>query len=177
MKDWPHVRIEQYLNAVARPSPLWAAGSVAAMTCAEGWSLVEMVAGLAERHRPSDHLVRILERSRIARHQLVGLAAEDAEAFRRAAKSADPMLHYAATKVPLEVMKWADEGRGLVRATEELLAYAPAAIDRAAADALFQAAMAITHDIIGANWPALSPDAQAAIRAELENLEQRGRHG
>lgn len=169
MQDLPDATMSQYLRAVSRASPVWAGGSVAAVTTAQAWALIAMIAGLASRRdQSSTHWAPLLTRSRIAQERLLGLAAEDAQTFAAVLKSPQPHLYYQSCRVPLDIRDWALEGLTYL-AQESLRSYRPAEVDAALAVHLLETVVQAIEEIIQANLPYLLPEAQSAVIDRLKS--------
>ena len=162
----PHDTLAQWLTRVSNPNPVWAVGSTAAITCAQGWALLHMVAGLAARRTPSMTLTQILQRSDEAKIALLQCAADDAQAVRAMLKNPGPDAWLAAIEAPIAVWRWADEGQRLA-GHPDLTNYQPAALDLAGCQTLFAAATSISQALVEANTSTLPESQQASIRRGL----------
>ncbi len=107
-------RLQDFLDALARPAPVPGGGAVSAVLGACAAALVAMAAGVTARHAPAPvPLAEILAAADRLRRRLLELAAEDAEAYAEvvAARRLPPDRRGAAlrsalaraTEVPLEV--------------------------------------------------------------------------
>jgi formiminotetrahydrofolate cyclodeaminase len=161
--------ISDWLSRVAQPSPVWAAGSVAAMVCAEGWALVHMVAGLASKRTPAEVLSAAQERARAAQDALTQCAADDAEAVRAMVKTRGPDAFARAAEIPLRVFQWARQGQELAD-LPELTGYEPAALDLASCRTLFAAALSIARSLVQANAAQLDGDSRRIFLAQLDDV-------
>lgn len=163
--------LNDWLSLVARPTPVWAGGSVAALVCAEGWALLEMVAGLAQKRNPELDLGGQIALAQQGRADLVRLSAADATAFRGILKAPGPDSFLPATEVPLAIWQWAQEG---LRASQHpsISGYPPARWDWELARQLFHTVAASLRSLVEANLTHLRESDQAGIRERVRRLEE-----
>lgn len=163
--------LNDWLSLVARPTPVWAGGSVAALACAQGWALVEMVAGLAQKRDPELDLGDQIALAQRGRAELLRLSSADAMAFRRILKNPGPDSFLPATEVPLAIWQWAQDG---LRASEHpsISGYQPARWDSELARQLFHTVAASLRTLVDANLPHLHESDQAVIRERVRRLEE-----
>lgn len=171
--EFKDLTIGTFLDHIARPSPIWAAGSALAITCAEAWALIEMIAGLAKHRYPSLALEQILNEGSTARNKLSDLAHEDAAAVDAMIHQCGPDSDDMATDIPLQVLTWAIKGSQAAR-HPALIAYAPAALDLACAVSLLDAVTTTTRTLVMSNLARLDDQAQSAFRDRLAALDEEG---
>jgi hypothetical protein len=162
--------LNDWLSLVARPTPVWAGGSVAALACAQGWALLEMVAGLAQKRQPAVDLGFQIALARQARSELMRLASADATAFRRVMEHPGPDTFLPATEVPLAIWQWAHEGLG-VSAHPSISGYAPAHWDRELACQLFRTVEDSLRSLVSANLSHLHESDQDRIQDRVRRME------
>lgn len=162
MQDW--------LDLIARPSPIWAGGSVLAVTCAQAWALLAMIAGLAYKRDRIPGLLDVVERAKLAQSQLLELSEHDATALRQALqKDAPPAAIQAVTEVPLEILRWSIEG-ARTALHRNLIQYRPAQFDLKAARALFFTASQALSELVQENARLLPGDSEKALLDRLSEL-------
>lgn len=157
------------LDRIARPSPVWALGSGLALTCATGWALLEMIAGLARRRLQTPESTWIVERAREARAALMALAEKDAEAVRQVIRHPNVESYNQIAEVPMNILQWAHEGVHTTGA-RVLVDYEPAELDRLGALALFETVHQSARSIIVDNIKWLSPSDQIRLQSRMDAL-------
>ncbi|PSR21191.1 MAG: hypothetical protein C7B45_11935 [Sulfobacillus acidophilus] len=172
MDDIANVTVAEWLDRIARPSAVWAAGSVNAVTCAQAWSLVEMIAGLASRHANDPGLGAIADRAQLARRHLLSLAKQDALAFQKVLRDPSPQHYGQAAQIPLEVLGWARQGQDAAQ-QPALVSYHLAALDLKCAYQLFDAVSATSQALIADNLPHLETTERCRVLQRLRSLDLR----
>lgn len=171
MNTIPTTTVHDWLAMVARPSPVWAAGSVLAITSAQGWALIQMIAGLADKRGGSGELGDVVTRAQLAQDQLMQLAEQDAQALRQTLKTPSPEALWTTAVVPLEILRWCHEG---VQTSYHpaLRDYGPARLDLAAAHALFSSAAETLGQLVEENAAGLPPQHRDDLTKQVAALRQ-----
>ncbi len=159
------------LDRIARPSPVWALGSGLALTCATGWALLEMIAGLASRRLKTPETTLIVKRAGEARVALMVLAKKDAEAVRQVIRQPDFESYNQIAEVPVNILQWAHEGSQTAQ-TRVLVDYDPAELDRLGALALFETVYQAARSIIDDNIKWLSPSDQKRLQGRMDEFNR-----
>lgn len=169
MSNLESTSVSQFVSLVAKSSPVWAGGSVLALSCAHAWALVAMTAGLAHRRSPDDELATMIGRATEVAERLVDLGEQDAHAMRAALRSPTPDTWRGTVEVPLEILALAVEGQRL--AGHPLLTrYAPAQFDLKVAQTLFSTASSALRDLVQENARQLPRAGQTEILRRLDEL-------
>ena len=161
--------LNEWLALIARPTPVWAGGSVSALVCAQGWALVEMVAGLAQKHNPEADLRSQIALAQQGRSELIRLSAADAMAFQRVLANPGPDTFLPATEVPLAIWQWAHEGLGVLE-HPSISGYSPAHWDWDLARQLFLTVSESLRSLVRANLPQLTESDQTLINDRVRRI-------
>lgn len=170
-----HTTLSEWLDVVSRPSAVFASGSVLAVTCAQSWALVAMIAGLASKHQSTAALRQVQDLSRRAQVDLLLLADQDATAVQDMMKNPDSIASIQrAAQIPMQVLTWAIDGQG-VAADPDLTAYRPARLDLACAESLFAVVVRNARSLVLDNAAHLPPEHQRTIREHIAQWESPNR--
>lgn len=169
MADIHQLSLGGFSQRIAKPSPIWAGGSVLAITSSNAWSLLEMVAGLAHRLQPDADLAHIIDVARAHRQDLIQWAEDDAMAMKAALAEFNSEAIRTIVAVPLKIVTDAAEGYRFTR-HPAVVAYRPAALDLSCARALFHSVHDAGRAIVLENVQALDTESRAQALDRLATI-------
>lgn len=169
MADIHDLSLGKFSQRVAKASPVWAGGSVLAVTSSNAWALLEMVAGLAHRRHPQADLAHIIDVARTRRVDLIQWAEDDAKAMKAALGAYNSETSCALAEIPLKIATDASKGYR-VSHHPAVAAYRPAILDLDCARTLFRTVHEASRAIVLENVQTLDAESRAKTLHRLAEI-------